>query len=326
MQQVNWGIIGCGNVTERKSGPVFNKVEGSRLVAVMRRDAVKAKDYAQRHKVQKWYSDADALISDPDVNAVYVATPPASHAGYAVQVMQAGKAVYVEKPMAASWKDCLLMNEISDRTKMPLYVAYYRRALPYFKKVHELIRQKQLGKLLFVKIDLYLSSRDEDTVASDIPWRLVPEISGGGYFYDLACHQLDLMIWLFGRVKFIRGLTYNRAGLYMPEDLVFADLEFENGLPLNGTWCFVTDTEQHTDTIRIYGTKGHLEFSTFRFAPIRLITKEGKSELLPPNPENIQYWFIKNMVKELRGLSIKTCNGEDAAHTNYIMDQILGKI
>lgn len=75
MKQINWGIIGCGDVTERKSGPAFNKIPGSKLVAVMRRDAEKAKDFALRHKVPRWYTDADKLIADPEVNAIYIATP-----------------------------------------------------------------------------------------------------------------------------------------------------------------------------------------------------------------------------------------------------------
>lgn len=326
MKHLNWGIIGCGNVTEQKSGPAFSKVEGSKLIAVMRRDANKAKNFAKRHNVPKWYSRAENLIDDPDVNAVYIATPPSSHARYAIRVMEAGKAVYVEKPMAASWNDCLRMNNVAEKTHVPLYVAYYRRALPYFQKVRELIRNDQIGKLLYVNINFHVPPRKEDWDPSNLPWRVIPEISGGGYFYDIACHQLDLMIWFFGRPKHIHGSVFNRGGLYKPEDLVFAGLEFDGDLPLTGSWCFVADQKNHEDTIRIYGKEGSLEFSTFRFSPIKLTTQKGISEYLPPNPENIQFCFIRNMVEELRGLRNKTCNGEDAAETNYIMDKILGKI
>ncbi len=100
MKKINWGIIGCGDVTEVKSGPAFNKVKNSALVAVMRRDAAKAEDYAKRHNVPKWYTDANSLINDPDINAIYVATPPSSHEAYSIAALQAGKPVYVEKPMS----------------------------------------------------------------------------------------------------------------------------------------------------------------------------------------------------------------------------------
>ena len=103
MQKINWGIIGCGDVTEIKSGPAFNKVPNSSLVAVMRRDAAKAADYAERHEIANWYNDAAKLINDPKVNAIYIATPPDSHEAYALAAMNAGKPVYVEKPMALNY-------------------------------------------------------------------------------------------------------------------------------------------------------------------------------------------------------------------------------
>ena len=116
MKQINWGFIGCGEVTEIKSGPAFNEVPGSRVVAVMSRNAQKARSYAERHDIAKWYTDAQALVDDPDVNAVYIATPPSSHATYAIMAMHAGKPVYVEKPLAASYDDCARVNHVSQMT------------------------------------------------------------------------------------------------------------------------------------------------------------------------------------------------------------------
>ena len=149
---IKWGFIGCGDVTEKKSGPAFNKVEGSKVVAVMSRTEEKAKSYAERHNIARWYTDAQELISDPEVNAVYIATPPSSHATYAIMAMKAGKPVYIEKPMAASYEDCTRINRISKETGVPCFVAYYRRYLPYFLKVKELVRQGAIGKVMNVQI------------------------------------------------------------------------------------------------------------------------------------------------------------------------------
>jgi predicted dehydrogenase len=325
MQHVNWGIIGCGSVTELKSGPAFGKVDGSQVVAVMRRDGQKAMDYAFRHKISRWYDNADSLISDPDVNAVYVATPPSSHAMYAIKAMQAGKPVYVEKPMAATFADCVAMNEVAARTGMPLYVAYYRRFLPYFHKVKEFIEHGELGRILFVQVALHLPPRVEDLDPDSLPWRVKASIAGAGYFYDLACHQLDLFEWFFGLAKKVEGSCYNRAGLYNAEDVVFANITYESGIPLAGSWCFTTEHMLQKDLITVYGSKASLEFSTFGFTPIRLIRPGMIDENLPPNPENIQYWLIRNMVEELQGKRQKTCNGESAMRTNKTMDIILGK-
>jgi predicted dehydrogenase len=325
MEKINWGIIGCGNVTEIKSGPAFGKVEGSQVTAVMRRDAARAKDYAERHQIPAWYSRADDLIHDPGVNAVYVATPPSSHAAYAIQAMEAGKVVYVEKPMAADYASCLEMNRVSKQTGIPLYVAYYRRFLPYFQKVKEIIEEGWLGDIRFVHAELYLPPRPEDHNVTGLPWRVLKDIAGGGYFYDLACHQIDLFDWFFGPVKQVTGNCYNRGGLYESEDTVFAELEYASGLPLAGSWCFVTGNQLSHDVVKVYGSMGRLEFSTFGFSPIILVTEGTESTFLPPNPENIQYWFIRNMVEELRGLRPAGSNGETAAKTNQIMDKILGK-
>src|SRR5436309_7352124 len=109
MKTVRWGIIGCGDVCEVKSGPGFQKASGSALVAVMRRDGEKARDFAARHGVPKWYDDAQQLIADAEVDAVYVATPPDSHEQCAVAALRAGKPVLVEKPMARKFAECQRM-------------------------------------------------------------------------------------------------------------------------------------------------------------------------------------------------------------------------
>jgi predicted dehydrogenase len=187
MDKVQWGIIGCGDVTEVKSGPALYKIKGSSLVAVMRRDGKKAEDYAWRHNVPRWYDDADKLINDPDVNAVYIATPPGSHAEYTIRVAAAGKPVYVEKPMARSFAECRQMLAACERAGVPLWVAYYRRGLPNHLKVKELIDSGAIGEIRLVNIRLYYSP-DWHPVADskNLPWRVDPQIAGGGFFLDLA--------------------------------------------------------------------------------------------------------------------------------------------
>lgn len=186
MKEVRWGIIGCGEVTEKKSGPAFNEVEGSHVEAVFSRNETKARSYAERHHVRKWYTDPQELILDPDINAIYVATPPAAHTTFAIMSMRAGKPCYVEKPLAASYEDCIRINHISEQTGVRCYVAYYRRYLPYFKKVKTLINSGVLGKIMTVQVRLIAPPKPQDAQTGSLPWRLQSSISGGGYFYDLA--------------------------------------------------------------------------------------------------------------------------------------------
>ena len=326
LKRAQWGIIGCGNVTELKSGPAFNKVEGSVLAAVMRRDKEKAKDYAQRHQVPRWYDNAGDLIKDPDINAVYVATPPLYHTGYAIEAMKAGKAVYVEKPMAAAYSDCLRMNQVAEETGMPLFVAYYRRSLPYFLKVKEMIDAGKIGNILSVDIKLMTAPRKEDYDKNNLPWRVNSKVAGGGYFYDLACHQLDILDYYFGHITEVQGVFSNRKGLYAAEDTVASSFRFENGIAGTGLWSFVTGESSETDSMDITGESGSILFSAFDFSPVILRTKNKTEEFRPDNPENIQYYLIKNVVEELRGMGKSPSNGISGARTNKVMDMILHKL
>ena len=156
MKHIKWGFIGCGEVTEKKSGPAFSMIKNSEVVAVMSRRAEKAESYARRNKIPRWYTDAQLLIGDEDVNAVYIATPPSSHATFAIMAMKAGKPVYIEKPMAATYEDCARINRISKETGVPCFVAYYRRYLPYFQKVREMVLQGEIGNVINVQIRIDL--------------------------------------------------------------------------------------------------------------------------------------------------------------------------
>ena len=321
---IHWGFIGCGAVTEKKSGPAFSKVEGSDVVAVMRRDGQKAEDYARRHGIGKWYDKADDLINDPEVNAVYVATPPGSHLEYAVAAMKAGKPVYVEKPMAASYKECLQIYRISEETGIPCFVAYYRRTLPYFLRVKQLIDDGLLGDISTVQIRFAIPPYKEDYKGETLPWRVKKDIAGAGYFYDLASHQFDFLDYLFGEIIDTCGFTHNVAGLYEVEDSLAAAFRFKSGVTGSGSWSFVAPENSRTDRIDITGTKGKLTCATFDFSPILLETAQGIEEFSEENPENIQYYLVESIVNYLNGRGpepVSTCIS--AIRTNRVMDKIL---
>ena len=122
MKTIRWGLIGCGDVTERKSGPGFRKAANSELVAVMRRNGPLARDYARRHGVPRWHDDADAIIRSPDIDAVYIATLTDSHCEYALRCAAAGKPVYVEKPMAMTNAECRRMIDACRERGVPIWV------------------------------------------------------------------------------------------------------------------------------------------------------------------------------------------------------------
>ena len=326
MKNLKWGFIGCGEVTEKKSGPAFSEVEGSEVVAVMCRHGHSASRYAERHGIPRWYTDAQELINDTDVNAVYIATPPSSHATYAIMAMKAGKPVYVEKPLAAAYEDCARINRVSEETGVPCFVAYYRRYLPYFQKVKEIVESGVLGKIIAVQIRFATPPRLEDFGKNgEFPWRLQPDIAGGGYFYDMAPHQLDFLQYLFGVIIEARGFCTNRGGLYGAEDTVSACFEFENGLTGSGSWCFVAHESASEDRIEIIGSQGMVCFSVFDFQPIKLHSSAGTEVLDVPNPSYVQFPIIKSVCEHLQGIGLCNCTSVSATPTNWVLDRILGK-
>lgn len=325
MKTIKWGFIGCGEVTEIKSGPAFAMVDGSEIVAVMSRSAERARSYAERHNIPRWYTDASKLINDPDVNAVYVATPPSSHATYAIMAMHAGKPVYVEKPLAANYDDCVRINRVSQTTGIPCYVAYYRRYMPYFLKVKEILRSGAIGTVQNVQIRYSAPPRPEDLQRDNLPWRVQKDIAGGGYFYDMAPHQLDLLQDIFGVITHARGYADNFGGLYEVEDTVSACFRFANDLPGSGSWVFCGHESHREDRIEILGNRGTLCFSVFDYAPIHLRNEEGTQEIEVPNPQYVQLPLIKTVVESLQGTNVCTCDCVSATPVNWVLDRILKK-
>lgn len=318
MDQVNWGIIGCGDVTEIKSGPAFNKVNGSKLIAVMRRNKTLAQDYANRHDVPKWYADAGELINDKDINAIYIATPPANHKEYTIMAAEAGKPVYVEKPMALNVNECEDMISICKTRGVKLFVAYYRRALDRFLKIKELIETNAIGNVRLVNIKFYDTLKES---SDNLPWRVDPKIAGGGHFIDLASHMLDFLDFLFGPVSSVKGIASNQAGLYQAEDIVSGAFQFENGIHGCGSWCF--SAFERVDKTEIIGDKGKIVYSTFDAEPIKLITKNDKREFKIEYPENIQYSLIKMVVDDLLGKGHCPSTGDTAIRTTFVMEEMI---
>ncbi len=241
--------------------------------------------------------------------------------------MRAGKPVYVEKPLAACYDDCARVNRVSEQTGVPCFVAYYRRYLPYFQKVKNIVDSGTIGKVMNVQIRFAVPPRDLDYKSgAELPWRVRPDIAGGGYFYDLASHQLDMLQHIFGVITEASGICANRRGLYDAEDTVSACFRFENGLPGSGSWCFAAHESAKEDRMDIVGDIGRVSFSVFNYDPIRLYTTEGEQCITVPNPPCVQFPLIKNVVEHLQGTSVCTCTAVSATPVNWVMDRILGKI
>lgn len=317
---VNWGIVGCGDVCEVKSGPAFNKVPNSKLVAVMRRDEAKAADFARRHGVPKYYSDASKLINDPDVNAIYVATPPSTHAPYMEEVLKAGKPVYVEKPVTVSADKCRQMIGTKDKLKGCVSVAHYRRELPLFRKVKELIAEGAIGRVTLITLTTLQPKASKIITQTADNWRVQPEISGGGLFHDLSPHQLDISYWLFGKPVSVHGNSLNQSRLYNAPDIATVGAQFADNVVLHGVWAFNVGDQATRDVCEVIGSEGFIRFSFFRKSTIEIGNSNGTSVLEMEYPENIQQPMIDAVVKFFKGEGANPCSLEDALVVMEMID------
>jgi predicted dehydrogenase len=320
-EKVRWGIIGCGDVTEVKSGPAFQKIKNSELAAVMRRTGELAKDYAERHHISKWYDDAQSLINDPDVDIIYIATPPGAHLDYTIMAAKAGKPVYVEKPMARNYAECQEMIAACKNAGVPLFVAYYRRGHERFLKIKELLDSKVIGDVRMVSSTQYQPVTEDMMNVEKLPWRVQPDLSGGGLFFDLASHTLDILDFLLGPITSVQGFASNQAGYYKAEDIVTGTYQFESGVHGVGNWCFTAF--EYVDENVIIGSKGKITFSTFGHNLI-ITTANGTKEFTFEPPQHVHQPLVETIVKELTGEGGQCpSTGITGARTSWVMDEMV---
>jgi predicted dehydrogenase len=320
---IRWGIIGCGDVTEVKSGPGFQKADGSALVAVMRRDVDKARDYARRHGVPKVHERAEDLIRDPDVDAVYVATPPSTHCELALAVAAAGKPCLVEKPMALNHAECLRMIDAFRAHKIPLWVAYYRRSLPRFLLVRDLLARGAVGRVTSVHVDV-TAILPADGRASG--WRFDPSVAGAGLFFDLASHCFDLLDFLLGPVTDVWGLSTNTGGRYAAEDATAAAFAVGDRILGTGIWNF--NAAQSFDRMTFRGSEGELRTPVFGDIDVVVVRGEAEEDTdvhAVRNPPHVHQPLIQTIVDELRGGAASPSTGESAARTSWVLDRCVEK-
>lgn len=318
-QVIQWGIIGCGDVTEHKSGPAFNKVPDSTLVAVMRRDAAKAKDYAERHSVPKYYSDAQQLINDPDINAVYIATPPGSHEQYALEAMAAGKPVYVEKPMALNFAAAQKIKKFSEDNKIRLVVAHSRQTQPFFRAIKDIADNKVIGNITSVQLTFNrVALTAEELSQPQKAWRVDPALSGGGLSHDMAPHQLGLMLYFFGDVQQASGHSANTNSLYKADDRVEGNIVFKNGVRFHGSWDFNSSDEK--DECIISGSEGSIRFPVFGKHEWTL-HKNGMDTIKTFEiPDHVQQPMIQQTVQYFLGRAANPCPPEEGCEVMRLME------
>lgn len=315
MKVINFGIIGCGDVTEKKSGPAFQKVEGSNLLAVMRRNEEKLIDYAKRHNVPKYSTDYLELLKDENIDAIYIATPPNKHHFYTLEAAKYGKAVYVEKPMATSVAECEEMIQVCKDYNVPLFVAYYRREQEKFKKAKEIIDSNEIGE---IKSFNYIYTSKTPTIDPNRSWLLSKDIAGGGMLYDIGSHMIDILIYLFGEVEMATGISNNQNEDFKVNDVTSGIIKFKNNI--QGSIQLSFNGSERRDELVLIGSKGTLKLSIMSNDNLTIIKDDKTYEISFLDMEHVQLPYIKKVVDTLLGKDNYDSSGIYGLRTQEILE------
>ncbi|MBT3265928.1 Gfo/Idh/MocA family oxidoreductase [Candidatus Poribacteria bacterium] len=315
---LRWGILGCGDVAERKGGPPLYQEEGSDLVAVMRRDAAKAEDFAERHGAKRAYSEVDDLLSDTEINAVYVATTPDVHCEQTIRAADAGLHVLCEKPMAMNVDECRRMIEACERNNVVLMVAYYRRLYPNMLKLKQLLDDGAIGQVILARVNQTGYYNPEP--GTDGTWRTDPTLSGGGVLAETGCHRIDLLGCLLGDIESARGYAAKVHWDYLGDDSSAFALRFASGAhaTLNINWNIGVGV----DDIEIYGTEGALRAVGLDSGALTLEKGGSVTDLRQPRLPFTHTGLVRNFVAHLRTGEPICCTGRDALQTAQAIEDI----
>jgi predicted dehydrogenase len=321
MKTISWAMIGCGDVTEKKSAPALYKSENSRLKSVYSRTYEKAIDYAKRHNIPNVCKAFEEILLDKEIDAVYIATPPKEHRNYAIACLKAGKIPYIEKPMAMNFAQCQEILEASKQYNLPVYVAYYRRGLEKYLYIKSLIDSGILGKILFVRLTHFMKPQSCDLDIKTLPWRLKKEETGGGKFIDMTTHVIDIVQYFFGDIKQVKSFADNKGDFYEVEDTVTALFETEKGILISGLWCYVSDFDN--EEMLISGSKGTIFTNGLYYGKVKTLinSKEETKDFI--EPEHIAMPYMQMVINEMAGGKKSPADVISAANNIWVIDEVL---
>lgn len=315
---LRWGILGSGDVAETKGGPALQQAADSTVVASMRRDPKAAQDFATRHNIPRFYTSVDALLGDPEVDAVYIASPVYAHREHTIAAAQAGKHILVEKPMGLTSGDCEEMIAVCRRAGVQLGVAYYRRFYPVIMRVRELLGERAIGQVIQAQCLFGSFFTGKDQQANNL-WRSIPELAGGGVLMDIGSHRIDLLLHLLGPLAEVRALINTQTQKIEVEDSASLLLAFENGV--HALLGFYWNMRERVDRFEINGTNGRIVVSHLEEGQLELHRYGHQVEyqtLPPPRPTHLG--LVNDFVQSVALGRAPAVSGEDGLATNRVLD------
>lgn len=321
MRQVKWAIIGAGDIVRKRVAPAMLHSDLCDLVAVSRGRADLAAQFAAELGIERAYADADSLLADSDVEAVYIASPVFLHAEHAVAAARAGKHVLVEKPMAMDAAECERMIDAAESAGVKLGVAYYRRFYPVVSRIREAIDSGEIGKPVIAQINVF--ERFDPEPSHPRHWFVEKAKSGGGPMMDFGCHRLEVLTNLFGRVEQMESMTASVVYDREVEDTAAVLMRFASGAC--GSLTVTHAADESKDTLDIYASEGSIHVASLNSGEIRIVTPSGERAESHPPSENFHVPLIEDFAAAIIENREPAVTGSTGREIALLEDRIYGR-
>lgn len=283
MQKLNWGLIGCGDISRKRVAPALRDLPNCELVAVNRANAALAEAFAQEFGARRWYAHWRELLADPEIEAVYLATPVSLHAEQAIAAAEAGKHVLCEKPMALSVAECDQMIAACAANGVQLGIAYYRHFYPVLRRLKELLAEGRIGQPVLAQINAF--ERFNPAPGEPRYWFVQKEFAGGGPMMDFGCHRIEVLLNLLGPIASVKSSVGNVLFTREVEDTAVAVFDFAS--QARGVLSVTHAAWQSQDTLTIFGSAGTLHVPALNQGVLHLTTADGEHHEAHPPHANI---------------------------------------
>lgn len=304
---LTWLVIGIGDITTRRVLPAILAEERSQLAGIVTRDPAKAAPYGVPA-----FTTLEAALRESEAAAVYVASPVFLHAPQSIAALTAHRHVLCEKPLAMNLAEAERMVAQAYESHRTLGVAYYRRSYPKIHRAMELIRRGVIGQPV-----LAWATCHTELPATKLhrPWLLDPAQGGGGPLFDIACHRIDILNFLFGEPERVTGQLSNVVHALEVEDSATVMIDYKNKLRA------IVDVRWHSrierDEFRIIGTEGEMALTPLNGPGL---VYPGGQENLPPH-SNVHYPCVKNFVNAVLDGAPLLSSGGTALWADWVTAQ-----
>jgi predicted dehydrogenase len=317
-RRVGWGLVGCGDIARKRVAPALRDLDNCELVAVSRADAARAESFASEFGAKRWHADWHELLRDPEVEAVYVATPVHLHAEQAVAAAETGRHVLCEKPMALSVAECERMNAAAEANGVRLGVAYYRRFYPAVERLREILESGEIGVPVVAQVNAF--ERFDPAPGHPRSWLLDKQLSGGGPMFDFGCHRVEVLVNLFGDVAAVKGLASNVLFERVVEDTACALLRFERGT--QGVISVTHAAREPRDTLEVFGSEGSVRVDVLNEGRLRVRTVDGERVESHPPHANLHQPLIDDFARAVVEGSPPHVDGQLGKKVSEILELI----